>query len=55
MDILWRCNTQAPQKSNRGMRVTKSPVHNFAETISLDVRTPITLKNNKEEYDFLKK
>ena len=47
--------TQAPQKSNRGMKVTKSPVHNFAETISLDVRTPITLKNNKEEYDFLKK
>ncbi len=47
--------TQAPQKSNRGMKLTKSPVHLIAETLSLDVRTPKSLKNNFEEYDYLKK
>ncbi len=47
--------TQAPQKSNRGMKLTKSPVHLIAETLSLDVRTPKSLKNNYEEYDYLKK
>ena len=46
--------TQAPKKSNRGMRVTKSPVHSISETLSLEVRTPVTLKNNKEEYEYLK-
>ena len=46
--------TQAPKKSNRGMRVTKSPVHSISETLSLEVRTPVTLKNNQEEYDYLK-
>ena len=46
--------TQAPKKSNRGMRVTKSPVHSISETLSLEVRTPITLKNNQEEYEYLK-
>ena len=46
--------TQAPKKSNRGMRVTKSPVHSISETLSLEVRTPATLKNNQEEYEYLK-
>ena len=46
--------TQAPKKSNRGMRVTKSPVHSISETLSLEVRTPVTLKNNREEYEYLK-
>ena len=46
--------TQAPKKSNRGMRVTKSPVHSISETLSLEVRTPVTLKNNQEEYEYLK-
>ncbi len=46
--------TQAPKKSNRGMKVTKSPVHLISETLSLKVRTPITLKNNYEEYEYLK-
>ena len=46
--------TQAPKKSNRGMRVTKSPVHSISETLSLEVRTPVTLKNNLEEYEYLK-
>ena len=46
--------TQAPKKSNRGMRVTKSPVHSISETLSLEVRTPVTLKNNQEEFEYLK-
>ena len=46
--------TQAPKKSNRGMRITKSPVHSISETLSLEVRTPVTLKNNQEEYEYLK-
>ena len=46
--------TQAPKKSNRGMRVTKSPVHSISETLSLEVRTPVTLRNNQEEYEYLK-
>ena len=46
--------TQAPKKSNRGMRVNKSPVHSISETLSLEVRTPVTLKNNQEEYEYLK-
>ena len=46
--------TQAPKKSNRGMRISKSPVHSISETLSLEVRTPVTLKNNQEEYEYLK-
>ena len=29
--------TQPPRKSNRGQKFEKSPIHSFAETISLDV------------------
>ena len=47
--------TQAPQKSHRGLKLTKSPIHLISETLGLEVRTPITLKNNFEEYDYLKK
>ncbi len=46
--------TQMPQKSNRGMRLTKSPVHLIGETLNLEVRTPKSFKNNYEEYEYLK-
>ena len=46
--------TQPPRKSNRGQKFEKSPIHSFAETISFDVRTPDTLKNNKSEYEYFK-
>ncbi len=46
--------TRPPQKSNRGQKVNKSPVHIFSETIGLNLKTPISLKNNKEEIDYLK-
>ena len=47
--------TQAPQKSNRGMKVTKSPVQLIAETLSLEIRTPRNFINNEEEYVYFKK
>ena len=46
--------TQPPKKSNRGQKITKSPIHIFSETLSYEVRTPVTLKNNFEEEKFLK-
>jgi methionyl-tRNA formyltransferase len=46
--------TQPPQKSQRGQRINKSPVQGISETLNLDLRAPISLKNNKEEYDYLK-
>ena len=45
--------TQPPKKSNRGQKLNKSPINLFSENISLDVRTPQSLKNNKEEELYL--
>ena len=45
--------TQPPKKSNRGMRIQKSPVHLMAETLNIEVRTPETLKGNLVEYNFI--
>ncbi len=47
--------TQPPQRSQRGQKINKSPVQNIAEILNLEFRTPEKLKNNKEEYEFLKK
>jgi len=48
--------TQPPKKSNRGQKkINKSPIHILAETLNLEVRTPEKLKDNKEEYEYLKK
>ena len=46
--------TQPPKKSNRGQKFNKSPINLFSENISLEVRTPQSLKNNNEELLFLK-
>ena len=46
--------TQPPQKSHRGQKINKSPVQGISETLNLDFRTPLTLKNNDDEYDFIK-
>ena len=46
--------TQTPQKSQRGQRINKSPVQGIAETLNLEFRTPKTLKENTEEYDYFK-
>ena len=47
--------TQPPQKSNRGQKINKSPIQGFSETLNIEFRTPSSLKDNKEEYEFLKK
>ena len=45
--------TQPPKKSNRGQKLNKSPINLFSENISLKIRTPQVLKNNKEEALYL--
>ena len=47
--------SQPPRKSNRGQKLEKSPIHSFAETISLNVRTPDQLKKNQSEYEYFRK
>ena len=46
--------TQPPQKSHRGQKINKSPVQNISETLNIKCRAPKTLKDNYEEYKFLK-
>jgi len=47
--------TQPPQRSNRGHKINKSPIQSFSETLNIEFRMPLSLKDNKEEYEFLKK
>ena len=47
--------TQPAQKSKRGQRVNKSPIQGTSETLNIEFRTPTSLKNNREEYEYLKK
>jgi len=47
--------TQPPKKSNRGQKLNKSPVNLFSDNLSLEVRTPETLKNNNHEELYLNK
>ncbi|MBT3407768.1 methionyl-tRNA formyltransferase [Candidatus Woesearchaeota archaeon] len=46
--------TQPPQKSQRGQRINKSPIQGIAETLNLEFRTPKSLKNNNEEFEYFK-
>ena len=47
--------TQPPQKSQRGQKINKSPIQGISETLKIEHRTPSSLKDNNEEYDYLKK
>ena len=47
--------TQPPQKSQRGQKINKSPIQGISETLKIEYRTPSSLKDNNEEYDYLKK
>ena len=47
--------TQPPQKSQRGQKINKSPIQGIAETLNLEFRTPYSLKDNLEEYEYFKK
>ena len=46
--------TQPEKKSKRGMSINRTPIQSLSETLNLEFRTPSTLKNNKEEYDYFK-
>tara|TARA_B100001057_G_scaffold425586_1_gene449110 strand:- start:1000 stop:1932 length:933 start_codon:yes stop_codon:yes gene_type:complete len=46
--------TQPPQKSQRGQKINKSPIQGISETLNIDFRTPQSLKDNEEEYNFIK-
>ena len=46
--------TQPPQKSQRGQRINKSPIQGIAETLNLEFRVPVSLKDNHEEFEYFK-
>ena len=46
--------TQPPQKSHRGQKINKSPIQGISETLNIDFRCPENLKNNDEEYSYIK-
>ena len=47
--------TQPPQKSQRGQKINKSLIQSLSEILNIEFRTPLSLKNNREEYEYLKK
>ena len=47
--------TQPPQKSQRGQKINKSPIQGIAETLNLNFRTPHSLNDNKQEFNYFKK
>ena len=46
--------TQPPQKSQRGQKINKSPIQGISETLNIEYRTPNSLRDNIEEYNYLK-
>ena len=46
--------TQPPKKSQRGQKINKSPIQGISETLKIEYRTPSSLKNNREEYNYLR-
>ena len=46
--------TQPPQKSHRGQKMNKSPIQEISEILNIDFRCPKNLRNNDEEYEFIK-
>jgi methionyl-tRNA formyltransferase len=46
--------TQPPQRSQRGQKINKSPIQGMSETLKIECRTPNSLKDNKEEYNYFK-
>ena len=46
--------TQPPSKAQRGQKIKKSPIQNTAETLKISCRTPQSLKDNDQEYNFIK-
>ena len=46
--------TQPPQKSQRGQKINKSPIQKISETLNLEFRSPNSLKENQEEFEYFK-
>ena len=46
--------SQPPKRKSRGQKVISSPIHNLAEKLGLEVRTPSNLES-EGEYNFFKK
>ncbi|HEX3484357.1 MAG TPA: methionyl-tRNA formyltransferase, partial [Micropepsaceae bacterium] len=44
--------SQPPRPKGRGLAQEKSPVHKFAESAGIDVRTPVSLKSAEEQAAF---
>src|SRR6201995_4726881 len=44
--------SQPPRPKGRGMETAPGPVHRFAETAKLPVRTPLSLKSAEEQASF---
>jgi methionyl-tRNA formyltransferase len=44
--------SQPPKPAGRGQQVQKSPVHQLAETLGIEVRTPKSLRDAKEQKTF---
>jgi methionyl-tRNA formyltransferase len=44
--------SQPPRQAGRGMKLSPSPVHALANSLGLDVRTPLTLKAREEQMQF---
>ena len=47
--------TQPPSKSNRGYKLSKSPIHKFCEENDLKIRTPDNFNNLDDEKNILEK
>ena len=46
--------TKPPRKSKRGQKINKSPIQEVSERLKIGFRCPENLKNNDEEYKFIK-
>ena len=52
--IIDTIYTQPPNKAQRGQKIKNSPIQNIAETLKISCRTPQSLKDNDQEYNFIK-
>lgn len=46
------CYTQPPRRSGRGMEERRQAVHQAADTLGIEVRTPLTLRDTQEQARF---
>ena len=54
MDMKFQLSILSHQKSKRGQKINKSPIQGISETLNLTFRSPLSLKDNQEEYEYIK-